>query len=69
MVENSKREGGGKDPDILFLPMYDLEREERRKFCKRTLDSMNVKCIQDGFSYEPDAIAGLYDYAIRGKTK
>lgn len=72
MVENLKGKGEEIDSDILFLPMYDFEGEEKAEFdnfVKELSDSMNVKCIQDGFSYEPDAIAGLYDYAIREKNK
>ena len=72
MVENLKGKGEEIDSDILFLPMYDFEGEEKVEFdnfVKELSDSMNVKCIQDSFSYEPDAIAGLYDYAIREKNK
>ena len=68
MVENLKGKGEDIDSDILFLPTYDFEEEEKAEFdnfVKELSDSMNDKCIQDSFSYEPDAIAGLYDYAIR----
>jgi len=72
MVENLKGKGEDIDSNILFLPMYDFEGEEKAEFdnfVKELFDSMNVKCIQDSFSYEPDAIAGLYGYAIREKNK
>ena len=72
MVENLKGKGEEIDSDILFLPMYDFEGDEKAEFdnfVKELSDSMNVKYIQDSFSYEPDAIAGLYDYAIREKNK
>ena len=72
MVENLKGKGEEIDSDILFLPMYDFEGDEKAEFdnfVKELSDSMNVKCIQDSFSYEPDAIANLYDYAIREKRK
>ena len=55
MVENLKGKGE--------------EKAEFDNFVKELSDSMNVKCIQDSFSYEPDAIANLYDYAIREKSK
>ena len=72
MVENLKGKGEEIDSDILFLPMYDFEGDEKAEFdnfVKELSDSMNVKYIQDSFSYEPDAIANLYDYAIREKRK
>lgn len=72
MVENLKGKGEDIESDILFLPMYDFEGEEKAEFdnfVKELSDSMNVKCIQDNFSYEPDAIAGLYDYVIREENK
>lgn len=72
MVENLKGKGEDIESDILFLPMYDFEGEEKAEFdnfVKELSDSMNVKCIQDNFSYEPDAIAGLYDYVIREGNK
>ena len=72
MVENLKGKGEKIDSDILFLPMYDFEGDEKAEFdnfVKELSDSMNVKYIQDSFSYEPDAIANLYDYAIREKRK
>lgn len=72
MVENLKGKGEEIDSDILFLPRYDFEGEEKEEFdnfVKELSDSMNVKCIQDSFSYKPNAIAGLYDYTIREKNK
>lgn len=72
MVENLKGKGEDIESNILFLPMYDFEGEEKAEFdnfVKELSNSMNVKCIQDNFSYEPDAIAGLYDYVIREGNK
>lgn len=72
MVENLKGKGEEIDSDILFLPMYDFEGEEKVEFdnfVKELSDSMNIKGEHDDFSYIPDDIADLLDCVIKERNK
>ncbi len=72
MVENLKGKGEEIDSDILFLPMYDFEGEEKAEFdnfVKELSDSMNIKGEHDDFSYIPDDIADLLDCVIKERNK
>ena len=72
MVENLKGKGEEIDSDILFLPMYDFEGEEKAEFdnfVKDLSDSMNIKGEHDDFSYIPDDIADLLDCVIKERNK
>ena len=72
MVENLKGKGEDINSDILFLPMYDFEADEKEEFdnfIKELSESMNSKCAMDSFSYDPNDIADLYNYTIKEKNK
>lgn len=72
MVENLKGKGEDINSDILFLPMYDFEADEKEEFdhfIKELSESMNSKCAMDSFSYDPNDIGDLYNYTIKEKNK
>lgn len=72
MVKNLKGKGEVIDSDILFLPIYDVEAENKKEFdsfIKELSESMNTEGEHEIFSYKPDDIKGLYDYVIKEKDK
>ena len=72
MVKNLKGKGEVIDSDILFLPIYDVEAENKKEFdsfIKELSESMNTEGEHEIFSYKPDDIDGLYDYVRKEKDK
>ncbi len=72
MVRNIKGKGDEIDSDLLFLPMYDFEGEEKREFedfIGQLSESMNFKNTQNEFSYNPDDLKDLYEFVIKEKYK
>ena len=72
MIENIRGKGNDISSDLLFLPMYELEGEEKEElktFFDDLAESMNFKAPKNDFSYDVNDIKGLYDFVIEEKNK
>ena len=72
MIKNIKGKGDTIDSEILFMPLFDFEGNEKSEyddFAKQLSESMNCDNQKKEFSYSPDNISDLYDYVIRQETK
>lgn len=72
MIRNIRGKGDSISSDLLFLPMYDFEGEEKREleiFFRQMSESMNTRNSQNDFSYNPDEIENLYNRVIKEEQK
>lgn len=72
MIQNIRGKGESISSDLLFLPMYDFEEEEKKEiesFFRQMSESMNEKKSQNIFSYNPGEIENLYNCVIKEKHK
>lgn len=67
MIKNIKGKGESIDSEILFIPIYDFEEEEKSEyddFVKQLSESMNCQNRKTDFSYNPYDIKNLDDYVL-----
>ena len=72
MIENIRGKGNDISSELLFLPMYELEGEEKEElkiFFDELAESMNFKAPKNNFSYDVNDIKSLYDYVIEEKNR
>lgn len=72
MIQNIRGKGDSISSDLLFLPMYDVEGEEKKEledFFAELSEAMNIKQSQNDFSYNPNEIGNLYSQVIKEEHK
>lgn len=72
MIRNIRGKGDSINSDLLFLPLYDFEEEEKKElenFFKQMSESMNTINSRNDFSYNPDEIESLYNRVIKDEQK
>ncbi len=72
MIKNIRRKGDVINSDILFLPMYEFEGEEKKElkdFFEQMSEAMNLRNAKNDFSYEPEDIRTLLDFVIKEKQR
>lgn len=72
MIQNIRGKGDSIRSDLLFLPIYVFEEEEKEEleiFWGQMSESMNIRNSQNDFSYNPDEIANLYNYVINEEQR
>lgn len=72
MIQNIRGKGESISSDLLFLPMYDFEEEEKKEleiFFRQMSESMNTRNSRNDFSYNPDELGNLYNRVIKEEQK
>ncbi|MCM1385768.1 MAG: KAP family NTPase [Bacillus sp. (in: Bacteria)] len=72
MTKNISGKGDNISSNLLFLPMYDVEEEEKTElenFIRQMSESMNIRDSRNDFSYNPDEIENLYNRVIEEKQE
>ena len=72
MTRNIRGKGDNINSNLLFLPAYDMEEEEKKElkiFFQQMSESMNIKKTQNDFSYNPDEIENLYNRVIKEEQR